>query len=415
MSLHAVLAFCLLAARPALADDRPEPPGASSADPSATAEEPAKECLCPCACEREIEKAPFKAAEIPGDFDLKRNFRWTPYASPGYTPEVGGLLAGGFLFSWSFDPKDPLLPRSSIPAAVSFSTTGAILVSLLPSFYLKSDRLRINAKLYFKDMKDNYWGVGFEEGSETEMGEETTQYKRLWWQVSPRVVYQVVPHLFVGGVLDFNQTVAGDLNPKMADDPDVLEDGTSNYNGGIGAIVQYDTRDFPQSSFQGVLLELQITGYGPWFGSDNLYMLYVADYRHHLPLGKRPGNTLAWNIHSAGVIGNAPWSEKPMVGSPFDLRGYYWGRFRDDFANWLLLEYRYMFPTKREGRAYSRSGFVAWAGLGYLGGRFLEAAFLPNVGVGYRFEVQPRMNLRVDFGFGAYQSFGFYISFLEAF
>jgi hypothetical protein len=105
----------------------------------------------------------------------------------------------------------------------------------------------------------------------------------------------------------------------------------------------------------------------------------------------------------------------PGVGSPYDLRGYYWGRFRAEQGTWGLLEYRYMFPTKNPTRSFSRSGIVAWAGLGFLGRGFLESELLPNAGVGYRFEVQPRMNLRVDFGWGAEGSFGFYISFLEAF
>jgi len=63
----------------------------------------------------------------------------------------------------------------------------------------------------------------------------------------------------------------------------------------------------------------------------------------------------------------------------------------------------------------SKSGFVAWIGGGTLGetvGDFNK--WLPNVGFGYRFEVQPRMNLRVDIGFGK-ESRGFYFNFNEAF
>jgi hypothetical protein len=40
--------------------------------------------------------------------------------------------------------------------------------------------------------------------------------------------------------------------------------------------------------------------------------------------------------------------------------------------------------------------------------------FLPNFGLGYRLEVQPRMNVRLDFGFGR-DNFGFYFNFTEAF
>ena len=39
---------------------------------------------------------------------------------------------------------------------------------------------------------------------------------------------------------------------------------------------------------------------------------------------------------------------------------------------------------------------------------------LPNFGVGYRFEMQPRMNLRIDLGFGR-ETMGVYFNFNEAF
>jgi hypothetical protein len=39
---------------------------------------------------------------------------------------------------------------------------------------------------------------------------------------------------------------------------------------------------------------------------------------------------------------------------------------------------------------------------------------LPVVGLGYRFALQPRINLRIDAGFGR-DSFGFYLNVTEAF
>jgi hypothetical protein len=349
-------------------------------------------------------------------FGPKKNFRFTPYGAPGYSPELGGLISTGALFSFSFDPDDPDLPRSSIPVSASFTTSGSVIFAVTPSFYLKDDKIRIFGTLLAKNLNDNYWGVGYDAAVDPNQPDDTTKYQRVWWQVAPRVVFQVKPHLFIGPVLDLNQTIASDLPPEMASDPDVIADGTNNYNGGAGAIIQWDTRDFPQNAFRGLLLEAKVTGYGPWLGSNNLYAQIVLDYRHYITLGPRVGNTLAWNVHMATVLGDTPWSELVSVGSAYDLRGYYAGRFRDFRANWAILEYRYMLPTKNPDREYSRSGFVGWAATGFLGDQgYRHSDVLPNVGVGYRFEVQPRMNARLDFGFGAQGSQGFYISFLEAF
>jgi hypothetical protein len=63
----------------------------------------------------------------------------------------------------------------------------------------------------------------------------------------------------------------------------------------------------------------------------------------------------------------------------------------------------------------SRHGIVVWGGLGSIGKDIAGLDnWLTNYGFGYRFEVQPRVNLRVDVGFGN-DSMGFYVNFNEAF
>ena len=112
-----------------------------------------------------------------------------------------------------------------------------------------------------------------------------------------------------------------------------------------------------------------------------------------------------------------------QVGNPFNLRGYYWGRYRDVAGTYGIVEYRFKFMTNKpnrlrpeEGRKESRHGVVFWVGLGVIGNDFGSQLgnWLPNVGIGYRFEVQPRMNARVDFGVGT-ETYGIYFNFNEAF
>jgi hypothetical protein len=102
-----------------------------------------------------------------------------------------------------------------------------------------------------------------------------------------------------------------------------------------------------------------------------------------------------------------------MLGTGYDLRAYVEGRYRDRSTLVGVAEYRHMFV--RSNGELSRHGFVAWAGAGSLGTDMTHLhGIVPAVGVGYRLEVQPRGNGRVDFGFGQ-ASHGIYFNFNEAF
>jgi hypothetical protein len=80
----------------------------------------------------------------------------------------------------------------------------------------------------------------------------------------------------------------------------------------------------------------------------------------------------------------------------------------------LLVEYRHTFFT-RSSNEPSRHGIVFWIGGGTVYSAPQEIKkIVPNTGIGYRYELQPRMNLRIDLGFGT-ESMGVYLGFNEAF
>jgi hypothetical protein len=110
------------------------------------------------------------------------------------------------------------------------------------------------------------------------------------------------------------------------------------------------------NAWKGTFVEVAATFFGSYLGGQNNYQVYEFDFRKYQQI-KRPGQTLAFQLHGfvlfagAGSVGQDP----------------------SEFSNWL-----------------------------------------PCVGIGYRFQVQPRMNLRIDFGFGL-ESTGFYFNFNEAY
>jgi len=340
------------------------------------------------------------------------HFRWTPLLAPGYTPEMEFLIAGGFLFSTKFDRNDPALQRSTLSSTISYSTIGAVNISNNLNTFFMGNRLRINANFSYKNMEDSYWGVGYEAGLEPTAPDSTTKYTRTWWQVNPRVYWGIKPNLYLGASFDLNRTIANDVNPVMAADPAYLRYGRDNFNSGLGLAIQYDSRDVAVNAWRGLYLSFSATFYGPYLGGDNSYQVSVLDYRQYRTLG-RPGRTLAWEVKSRMATGNVPWGELWPLGTGYDLRGYREGRFRDETTLLGLVEFRQMF-TRSNGRL-SRFGFVTWLGGGTLGPSWTSLeGFLPNAGVGGRFELQPRSNVRVDVGFGR-KSNGVYFNFTEAF
>jgi hypothetical protein len=145
--------------------------------------------------------------------------------------------------------------------------------------------------------------------------------------------------------------------------------------------------------------------------------VYELDYRQYQTI-MRKGSTLAWQMKTRLSYGDVPWTDLSMIGTPFDLRGYTWGQYRDYSSVFLLAEYRYMLPRKKpngRGDMYGPFGFVLWGGTGSVAQDNVDFTYwIPNGGVGLRFEIQKRMNLRIDYGIGV-KSNAFYISFNEAF
>lgn len=339
----------------------------------------------------------------------------SPLVVPGYTPELGALLAIGGLWSFKTDKSDDLIQRSSVPFTFSLTTTGAIVVQARPTTFWLKDKLRITGEFWYKNMPDNYWGIGYENALTTPQSDSTTSYQREWFWIMPQFLYQFKANYFLGLNVDYNYTKGSDPSVGVASDPNYIEFNNKPLNSGLGLILRYDSRDVPVNAWSGMYLDLTSTFYSTAFGGDNTYQTFTLDYRQYKQIGK-PGQTLAWQIKSRIGVGDLPFGEMGQLGNPFDLRGYIWGRYRDKDLFYILPEYRHTF-YKKDGEI-SKHGMVAWVGTGTVWDfettNSQDLRWLPNFGLGYRLELQPRMNLRVDVGIGRETS-GIYFNFNEAF
>lgn len=344
----------------------------------------------------------------------------SPAVIPGYTPELRFMISGGGIISWTNNRQNKQLPRSNMAVGFALSTTGAMVINLRPVTFWANDRFRLNAGFWHKNMPDHYWGVGYLNGYETPESDSTTAYRRRWFQFKVDALVRVKGGLFAGPTFDLNHTRGSGESEGVASDPYYIRYNDKPLNTGLGALLRYDSRDVTVNAWKGLYLDAQVLFYGPWLGGDNSYRVAMLDYRHYRRINSRDGRVLAWQLISRMTFGEVPYGEMSQLGSPFGLRGYHWGRYRDKSMTYLMAEYRHTFV--RGNGNLSRHGAVAWLGAGsiydlentgYSSGAGTNR-LLPNAGLGYRLEVQPRLNMRLDFGVGR-ETTGFYFNIVEAF
>lgn len=336
-----------------------------------------------------------------------------PFIGPTYSPELKFSVAGGMIASFKTNKGDSIIQRSSIPLLLGISSSGGYYMSTKFSTFWLQDKFRIHGDISYKEIPDHYWGVGYDKARYTVKSDSTTAYYRKWWQLNPRILYRLKKNIFGGIIIDYNYTQGSSPSKGVAEDPYYIEYNDQPLNSGVGVIFQYDSRDVTVNAWSGSFIELSASFYNTTLGGNNNYQIYVSELRKFWTIKKKPGRTFAFQVKGRFGRGSVPYGEMSQLGNPFDLRGYTWGRYRNNTLVFGLAEYRHMF-YKKSGEL-SRHGLVSWVGAGTIGQNVTQfEKYLPSFGVGYRIEVQPRMNLRIDFGIGT-ETYGFYFNFNEAF
>ncbi|MGB0837323.1 MAG: BamA/TamA family outer membrane protein [Flavobacteriaceae bacterium] len=338
-----------------------------------------------------------------------KNYRYSILGGPGYTPDYGFLIGGSALVTFSTDFKDKELKRSVMPFAFSYIFEGGGSLQVKPQIFFNKDKFRIFGNFYFKKTFDNYYGVGYATNSTTPRGDSTTKYQSQGFKLNPEFLYRIGDsNLFYGIVLDITQDDIKNPAQGMVDDPYYqaqggTAEGYKYFNNGLGIKFFYDTRDVPANAYKGLYLNLSGVYYSEILRGNTEFTTFNLDYRQYKQLKFISNKSvLAWRTQATINIGDTPIPYLAQIGSPFDLRGYYKGQFRDQNAMFGLVEYRHMFSTAENTKVQkwiAKTGFAAWGGVGGTGSK--EGSWSPplwNYGVGLRIEVQPRMNFRLDYG-----------------
>lgn len=338
----------------------------------------------------------------------QRNFHYNILGGPSYTPDFGVLIGGSALMTFRMNPKDTTMRRSVVPMALAFMFEGGGLnLMVKPQLFFKDDKFRIFGILNYKNTRENFYGIGYNTNKNYERSDSTSQYRYSGFQVNPWFLFRMgKSDIFFGPQIDISYDKLSEPAKYLPQQADYAaaggdENGYKNFSSGIGFLLSYDTRDIPANPYRGTYVDLRGIMYQKWLGSDKNFYRLELDYRQYKSVGQR--KVLAWTLQSKNTFGrHIPLTKYALSGTPFDLRGYYMGQYRDKSSHVALVEYRQMFNTDRSTwlkRITSHLGYVAWGGVGFMGptpGKI--EGVLPNAGLGLRIEVQPRMNVRFDYG-----------------
>lgn len=313
-----------------------------------------------------------------------------------------GLVVAGL---YSTNPTDNLLPPSNISIKFDATTAAHFELKLSGEHIAPADKYRINYSVAFSSIETKFWGVGM---WQCKNDDNESDYKYLAYKVRADFGWRIGKHIYAGPMVAMDY-----VNARDYEKPELWEGLPSiMMSYGAGVTARLDTRDSSTEPMHGWLVRVdQLFNISRASHATGHYAVNEFTVANYQPLWK--GATLASRLHGKVTWGDTPWGMMPYIGGSYDMRGYFEGRYRAKNEIDLCVELRQ--------HVWRRNGVVVWGGVASLFNRFVSknyetnnSGWLPNWGIGYRWQFKQRMNVRVDFGFGKGQS-GIIFNLNEAF
>lgn len=319
-----------------------------------------------------------------------------PVPAFGYSPETKTYLGAVTLFTLDFY-RDSLTRTSNAKFEFNYTFNKQIVLESEWNYFFKEEKWFLKGKLHFSEYPDLYYGIG----TNTPESNKTTFFSRRAL-LETSVLKRIGKKIFTG------------LNVKYIDYDDVgydapgtmfpeLKGGSSV---GVGYSVVKDTRNNLLTPTTGSYINFGIL-YN--FARKNYWEL-ALDLRHYKTWKNK--FTLATRFLNEVNLGTLPFYDMAFLGGDKYVRGYYYGRYRDNNLSTLQTELRvplfwrfYLATFGGVSNIYSTENKFS----------FTSSKF--NYGLGIRFLVDKKDNtfLRMDYAIGQGNNSGFYIAFGESF
>ena len=316
---------------------------------------------------------------------------------PSYANDSRFSLGVAGVAQYRLNGCDTIQP-SNATITGNITTAGFWKLGVEGTMFFPEESKRFNYDMEVEYAPRDFWGIGYERGN----SDRHTKLHQHSYKVKGEFLFRLAEDFYVGPMLQWDYASSGAIEDEE------LLDGQDHVvrNYGFGITMQYDSRDLMTNAYSGVYVYLN-----QMFRPKFLWNRYAysttnleACYYHRAWRGA----VIAGQVTALFNLGNPSWAMMALMGNSENMRGYYKGRYRD----------KHMTTAQVEVRQYiwRRFGAVVWCGAGSV---FHDSDsfrnWLPNYGVGLRWEFRRRVNVRLDYGFGKKGQSGFMFNINEAF
>jgi len=314
----------------------------------------------------------------------------------GYSPETKTYVGAVTLFTFNLY-KDSVTRTSNAKVEFNYTWNKQIILECGWNYFFKEEKWFTMGQIHYSQYPDLYYGIG----------SSTPDTNKLVFN-SNRFVFEayalkkISTKLFTGlnvKYINFSNLKADSTIIKY---PELV--GSSTF--GVGYSVLKDTRNNLLTPTKGAYIYFN-TSYN--FAKTNYWELTI-DIRYYKTWKDK--FTIASRLINDFNSGSPPFYDYAFLGGDKYVRGYYFGRYRDNNLSSFQTEFRLPIVW--------RFGLATFGGLSSIysdKNNFKFTNLKYNYGLGIRFLVdrKERTNLRLDYAIGSNNNNGFYISFGESF
>ncbi len=340
-----------------------------------------------------------------GDEKKRKKFGVVPMGLPYYSPDTSGALAAYVVLYYNPKPEDPASRPNELALYGTYTLLNQMAFGTDYTIYPKKDYFLFKGTFAFAKYPQYFWGPGPDTGDW-----QREKYTPLSYVFEPAFLFKIVKHLYAGPAYHYAWITTWQKQHLRALDLGIYKGSGGTEASGIGASINWDNRDSSFYPHRGFYVDIKGFFYRKEIGSEYNWSRLEIDLRTFIQLHR--DHVLAFQSLSRLTWGSVPISLMPQLGGMNIMRGYIDGRYMDNVALSMQLEYRFPVYWRFGGVVFGSVGTVA-PRLDEVKGRHFRYAFGP----GLRFTVDraEHINLRLDVGFNETFEPSFYFTAKEAF